>query len=81
MNNKEVVKKDVYDEFIKQVNGIDTSGLVKKRYYDNKIGEIEGKMPSITGLATTAALTTVENKIPCVRDLARKQIMMINKRH
>ena len=28
--------------------------------------EIEGKIPSITGLATNSALTTVENKIPNV---------------
>ena len=29
--------------------------------------EIEGKIPSISGLATNAALTTVENKIPDVK--------------
>ena len=28
--------------------------------------EIEGKIPSITGLATNSALTAVENKIPNV---------------
>ena len=28
--------------------------------------EIEGRIPSITGLATNSALTVVENKIPDV---------------
>ena len=42
----------------------DTSGLVKKSDYNAKITEIEGKMPRISGLATNALLTTVENKIP-----------------
>ena len=41
-------------------------------YYNAKISEIEGKIPSITGLATTAALTMVENKIPNVSYLAKK---------
>ena len=34
-----------------------------------KINEIKGKIPSITNLATTAALATVENKVPNVCDL------------
>ena len=38
--------------------------LLKKTYYKTKIIEIEGKIPSISGLAKTAALTAVENKIP-----------------
>ena len=38
----------------------------KKTDYDNKIDETEGKVSSITGLATTAAVNAVENKIPNV---------------
>ena len=34
----------------------DTSGLVKKSDYNAKITVIEGKIPSISGLATNAAL-------------------------
>ena len=30
-------------------------------------------MPSINNLVTTAALTTVENKIPNISDLVRKE--------
>ena len=33
---------------------------------------VKGQIPSITGLATTAALTTVENKIPNVTDPVKK---------
>ena len=50
----------------------DTSGLVKKTDYNPKITEIEGKIPSNNGLATNAALTTVENKIPNVSSLVQK---------
>ena len=42
----------------------DTNGLVKKRNNNAKITEMEGKIPSIFGLAATAALNAVENKIP-----------------
>ena len=40
----------------------DTSRFVKKTDYNAKITEIEGKMPSISGLATNAALSAVENQ-------------------
>ena len=50
--------------------------LLKKADYNAKITEIESKIPSITWLATTAALTTaVENKIPDVINLVKKQTM------
>ena len=39
--------------------------MVKKK-------EIEGKIPSITGLATNSELTTIENKIPDVSNLVKK---------
>ena len=53
----------------------DTSGLVKKTYYNAKIAEIESKVPSISDLATNAALTTVGNKIPNIRNLVKKHII------
>ena len=43
----------------------DTSGLVKKTDYKDKI-------PSISGLATNTAVTTVENKIPYISSLVKK---------
>ena len=36
---------------------------------------IEGKIPSITDLATTAALAAAENKIPNVSGLVKKKII------
>ena len=46
--------------------------LVKKSDYDAKISELETKIPSISGLATTSALTAIENKIPSVSNLLKK---------
>ena len=37
-----------------------------------KISEIESRIPSISGLATNAALTAVENNIPDVSSLVEK---------
>ena len=50
-------------------------GLFKKDH-NAKITEIEGKMPSVTGLVTTASLNGVENKAfhICVL-VSRKQII------
>ena len=50
-----------------------TSGLIKKTEYIVKITEIEGKVPSISGLATNAALSAVEEKIPNISNLVKKQ--------
>ena len=68
---KKVVKKDVYDELVKEVNVINTSKLVNKRYYENKIDQIESKIPSTIDLTTTAAFTAVANKIPKVTNLVK----------
>ena len=46
--------------------------MVKKADFNTKVTEIEGKIPSITGLVTNSALTVVENKIPNVRNLVTK---------
>ena len=50
----------------------DIRELVKKTDCNAKITEIEGKIPSISGLATNAALTSVENKIPNISSLVKK---------
>ena len=49
--------------------------LLRKTDYNAKITEIEGKIPSISGLGISAALTAVENKISNVSNLVKKQIM------
>ena len=55
----------------------DISELVKKTDYNAKITVIEGKIPSISGLTTNAALTAIksdlENKIPNISSLVKKK--------
>ena len=41
--------------------------------HNSKISEIENKIPRISGLVTTSALTAVENKIPDVSSLVKKK--------
>ena len=48
--------------------------LLQKTDYISKVIEIQLKIPSITGLADTA-LSAVENKIPDVNSLVKKQIV------
>ena len=51
---------------------LDTGGLVKKTDYNAKIIGTESKIPSVSGLATNAALTADENKVPDVSNLVKK---------
>ena len=53
--------EDKIDKIEKKIP--DISNLVKKT-------EVEGKIPNISGLATSSALTAVENKIPDIISLA-----------
>ena len=46
--------------------------LLIKTDYTAKVTEMDGKIPSISGLATHAALTTVKNKIPNISSLVEK---------
>ena len=55
------------------------SELVKKLHYKAVITEIEGEIPSITGLATSSALTAVQNEIADVSNLVKKKQIMIRK--
>ena len=48
--------------------------MLKKSDCNAKINEIEGKIPSISGLSTNAALTAVEDKIPNISSLVKKII-------
>ena len=45
----------------------------KKTDHDNKVSGIESKIPSISGLATTADVSAVENNIPDASDLEKKR--------
>ena len=44
----------------------------KKTDFNSKNFEVEGKIPSIAGLATISELTAVENRIPDVSSLVKK---------
>ena len=72
------VLKTKYDTDKKELENriSDTSALVKKTDHNTKITQNEGKIPSISGLATNAALTTVENKTPNISSLVKKQIII-----
>ena len=52
-----------------------TSDLVWKTEYIAKFIELESKIPDHGSLATKTALTRVENKIPNISNLVKKQIM------
>ena len=62
----DVVKKDVYNANIKDIEGKvhDITDLATNASLNAKINEVKGKIPSITDLPTTAALTTVQHKKP-----------------
>ena len=76
MLKKTKYEKDVSD-FEDKIKKIDKKYRIlvvwlKKTEFNTKVTEIEGKIPSISGLATSSALTAVENKIPDVSSLVKK---------
>ena len=70
--------KDVYNAKINNIEDKipDMTNLATNTNLNAKINEIRNKIPRITYLSTIAALTNVENKMPNVSDLFKKQIMM-----
>ena len=48
------------------------TNLATKTNLNAKINEVKGEIPSTTNLAATTALTAVENKIPNVSNLVKK---------
>ena len=75
------IKKTKYEKdgsnFEVKINKVDkkipdVSDLVKKTDFNANVTEREGKIPSISGLATNSALTAIENKIPNVSSLVKK---------
>ena len=69
----DAVKKDVYNAKIKNIeNKIpDTTKLATNTTLNAKI-KVKGKITNVTNLAATTALTAVENKIPNVSNLVKK---------
>ena len=60
-------------KLVKNINAIDTSGLVKKTDFDANMKAINGNMPNIAELATTAVLNAGHIKIPGAGNLVRKK--------
>ena len=71
----DVVKKDVYNAQIKNVEDKihDVTKLAAETTLNTKMNEVKGEIPSVTNLATTSALTAVENKIPSVSYLGKRK--------
>ena len=81
INTTNFVKKTKYEkdgsDFEDKINKVDkkipdVSSFVRKTHFNAKVTEIEGKIPSISCLATNLALTAVENKIPDFSSLVKK---------
>ena len=70
----DVVKRDVYHAKITNIEDKipDITNLATKTTFNAKINEVKGETPNITNLATTNAYTAVENKIPNVSNLVKK---------
>ena len=58
--------------YLSKLSDVVKNGVLKKDLYNAKNKNIEDKIPNITNLATTIALTTVKNKIPNVSNLVKK---------
>ena len=65
----------MYNELIKNIHATDTSELLNKKDYNTNIKNIERKIPSFTNLATTTALSAVENKISKISYLIKKNML------
>ena len=81
LENKIITAQDFIVNLLQKLITLLTNLNQKKKFpifltdYNNKINETEGKIPIISGLATTSALTAVENKILNVSNLVKKQII------
>ena len=72
----DVVKKDIYNKLVTEVNTIDTSRFVLKTKYDTDKWELENKIPDTSGLVKKTDYNTkiaeIGGKIPDVTNLATK---------
>ena len=57
----------------------DITNLVTKTTLNANINEVKGEIANITNIATTGALTAVENKILSVNDLVKKKMTITQK--
>ena len=57
----------------------DITNLATKTTLNGNINEVKGEIANITNIATTGALTAVENKILSVNDLVKKKMTITQK--
>ena len=69
-----VVKKEVYNAKIKNIEDKipDITNLATKTTLNTKTNDVKTEISSISGLAATSALTAIENKIPNVSNIVKK---------
>ena len=76
---KNVVKKDVYDKLVANLNSNDTTGFVLKTKYDKDKSELQNKVPHTSGLVkkidSDAKITEIEGKTPEVSNLVTKTVL------
>ena len=70
----DVIKETAYNAKIKNIEDkiLDITNLASKTILNTKVNGVKNGIPSISGLATTFALTVVENKIPNDSNLFEK---------
>ena len=78
----DVVKKTEYDKLVNKANGIDNTNFVSRTKYEkdgsdfeDKINNIEKKIPDVSDLVNKSALTAVQNNIPDISGLATKSAL------
>ena len=72
LGGKVKVELDLSNYLTKYLTISDITNLATKASLHAEINEVKGKIPNITNLAATSALTAVENKIPSVSNLVRE---------
>ena len=74
VNTDVYIKKDVYNAKIKGIEDKipDVTKLATRASLNVKINEVKGEIPCITNLTTNSVLTVVENNIPSVSNLVKK---------
>ena len=75
----DVVKKDVYNGKIKNIEDKIPDNLATNTSLNAKINGVKGKIPSISNLATITALAVVENKTPNVSNIVIKNLTITQK--
>ena len=77
----DVVEKDVYNAQKKNIEDQipDITNFASKTTLSAKPNEVKGEIPHITNVATKTALNDVENKVPSISNLVKKNLTITQK--